>query len=190
MRSSLGPVPLGSSDSPSEPRCPAGILPGPSCPASLWSEAGTAETPRRSGGRSAGRVLCRAAVPPFPSVSPRPASQLPQGISMLGFSFVCEGRPVSLPPCSQEELLRLWLGSLGCLLVPCPCFVSLGPWRYSLRRRSTAPQSRPGAPVATPSDLTFCSVQSALIPRPLSGCFLPLLTQPTILCPLSMASGP
>lgn len=168
MRLSLGPSPPGSCDSPCEARCLASILPQPSLPAFLRSEAGTTETARQGGGwrlEQAPRTgLCRAAAPPSPSAWPKPASQLPQHISMFPLSVW--GR-CFFPPPSQEKLLRPWLGDLGCLLLPCLFLL----WRCPLRlsvccNPASPPKSRPRALGATHSDLTSFSVHSGLTPNP------------------------
>lgn len=174
MRLSLGPSPPGSCDSPCEARRLASILPQPSLPAFLRSEAGTTETARQGGGwrlEQAPRTgLCRAAAPPSPSAWPRPASQLPQHISMFPLSVW--GR-CFFPPPSQEKLLRPWLGDLGCLLLPCLFLLWRCPLRLSVCCNPASPPS-PGHGPSGPPTVTLPPSLSIRLshPTPQFNCLL------------------
>lgn len=196
MRSSLEPGALGSSDSPCEPRHLASIPPGPGFPTFLPSEAGTTETPQ-AGWR------------PEPGAQEGPLQGSRTGLSLrvthaglaaasghqhVGvFPRLCE-ETCFFPLCSQEELLRPWLGGLGCLLVPCPRFVPWRPWQCPLRHMSAAPPSPSQGP-SWPPTVTLPPALSGWPSYldPSVGCVLlpPHPTHPPgPQCPLSMASGP
>ena len=133
VRSSLEPGPLGSSDSPCEPRHLASIPPGPSFPAFLPSEAGTTETPRQGGGQSRCSGGASAGQPqrPLPQRHPRRPRSCLRASARWGFSSSVWGDlflPSAFSGGATQALARrpgLPLGSL-------PMFCSLGALAMSL----------------------------------------------------------